>query len=327
VYEYSTAEISGNTIAENGYDGSYDGVYIEYVYDYSTVDISRNTITESTDGGVYISDVYNDSSVDITSNDILDSGGYGIYIYDVYYEDSEVDINYNNIAGNNEGVYFYCNWGYYQVDATNNWWGDASGPGGYGTGTGDNVSDDVPFSPWLTSSSVWGVRVELAEGWNTFSTPIALDTASNELAELGLDMEIAYGFSGGTWTQIITTNDGLEPCEAFYVKMNIRDTFDLTPSDTYSDPPSRALSAGWNLVSLANLDEMAADEALQSAYLVSGDLTGYAQVVSPAVNDSSWNFLRGGTTPPDMLRTEGYWLFMNNAGTLAGFTSTPVLGP
>ena len=34
------------------------------------------------------------------------------------------------------------------VDATNNWWGDASGPSGKGFGTGDAVSDYVDYSPW-----------------------------------------------------------------------------------------------------------------------------------------------------------------------------------
>src|SRR5581483_6685928 len=37
-------------------------------------------------------------------------------------------------------------------EATPNWWGDASGPSGSGPGTGDSVSDDVDFEPWLTCS-------------------------------------------------------------------------------------------------------------------------------------------------------------------------------
>jgi hypothetical protein len=34
-------------------------------------------------------------------------------------------------------------------DARNNWWGDASGPGGVGPGTGDAVSSNVYYTPWL----------------------------------------------------------------------------------------------------------------------------------------------------------------------------------
>lgn len=35
------------------------------------------------------------------------------------------------------------------VDALYNWWGDASGPGGVGSGTGDEVSVNVLYDPWL----------------------------------------------------------------------------------------------------------------------------------------------------------------------------------
>ena len=59
-------------------------------------------------------------------------------------------INWNNIEGN-------ANWGFsthnisssVEIDATNNWWGDPSGPSGAGPGTGDVVSDQVVYSPWL----------------------------------------------------------------------------------------------------------------------------------------------------------------------------------
>jgi len=37
------------------------------------------------------------------------------------------------------------------LDAENNWWGDASGPSGEGGGTGDVVSENVDFFPWLLS--------------------------------------------------------------------------------------------------------------------------------------------------------------------------------
>ena len=168
------------------------------------------------------------------------------------------------------------------------------------------------------------VRTTLAAGWNTLSTPIALDSASDELAELGLDMAQAYAYSGGIWVLVTTANDNLEACGAFYVNMNSPAIIDFVPSAEITDPTTRTLPAGWSLVSMANLGSMTASEAMQTAFLVTGDLTGYAQVVSPAVNQPSWAFLRGGSSPPDMVPCKGYWLFMNNAGKLAGFTSTPI---
>jgi|GEM_PF-1925729 hypothetical protein len=40
------------------------------------------------------------------------------------------------------------------VDATCNWWGNSSGPSGSGPGTGDPVSANVTFQPWLTTSDL-----------------------------------------------------------------------------------------------------------------------------------------------------------------------------
>jgi uncharacterized repeat protein (TIGR01451 family) len=36
------------------------------------------------------------------------------------------------------------------VDARANWWGDPSGPGGVGPGSGDEISGNVAYTPWLT---------------------------------------------------------------------------------------------------------------------------------------------------------------------------------
>jgi hypothetical protein len=78
---------------------------------------------------------------------------------------------------------------------------------------------------------------------------------------------------------------------------------------------------------------MKANEALVSVEEVSGGLTGYKLVVSPPVSQPSWIYTGGAIAdwngegqPPAgwMLSTEGYWVFMLNNGTLAGFTFTPV---
>ncbi len=58
-------------------------------------------------------------------------------------------INFNNIAGNSlYGIYKSVN---ETVNAKNNWWGDVSGPSGAGNGTGDAISANVDYDPWLDS--------------------------------------------------------------------------------------------------------------------------------------------------------------------------------
>ena len=99
--------------------------------------------------------------------------------------------------------------------------------------------------------------------------------------------------------------------------------------------PSKQLYAGWNLVSSAYVAGagLKASEALISVVEVTGGLTGYKLVVSPSVNQPPWIYSGGAIAdwdgegqPPDgwMLMTKGYWVFMLNDGTLAGFTFTPV---
>ena len=78
----------------------------------------------------------------------------GIYVsHSTYPPSQNVEIHYNNIAGNTEyGVQDYN--GDNEVDATCNWWGGASGPcrelpNGKWVGKGDKVSSDVDYLPWL----------------------------------------------------------------------------------------------------------------------------------------------------------------------------------
>jgi parallel beta-helix repeat protein len=63
-------------------------------------------------------------------------------------------INWCNIYGHS-GYGIYNGYASDTINAENNWWGDPSGPSGFGPGTGDPVSDYVDFDPWLTDSVQW----------------------------------------------------------------------------------------------------------------------------------------------------------------------------
>jgi len=51
------------------------------------------------------------------------------------------------------------------VEATKNWWSDESGPGGIGSGTGDDVTENVIYEPWADLPPV---------GIETTATPLAV---------------------------------------------------------------------------------------------------------------------------------------------------------
>lgn len=60
---------------------------------------------------------------------------------------TNIHVNYNNVQSNTEyGVY---NGAATTLDATYNWWSSATGPSNVGPGTGDKVSTQVDYDPWL----------------------------------------------------------------------------------------------------------------------------------------------------------------------------------
>lgn len=103
--------------------------------------IEDNTIEDTAHCGIGINTVL---GTIITGNTISNCGLMGIEVFD-----PNVVANFNNITDNtNFGVWSAGP----QVDATNNWWGDASGPTHLNNpgGTGDEVSNNVIYTPWST---------------------------------------------------------------------------------------------------------------------------------------------------------------------------------
>ena len=154
-----TCVMNNNTFDQNDFNYIWGG-------DGSTVD--NNTFTNSAEG-LYIADATNFTATDNTfdtngtaviidglaatisfiGNSITNSTTAAVTV--IPYESDEptgVVFNNNNISGNAFGI---DNATANTVDALNNWWGDASGPSGFGPGTGDAVSDNVDYDPWSSA--------------------------------------------------------------------------------------------------------------------------------------------------------------------------------
>ncbi len=142
-YSYNcTGSIKNNYISENiSVDAYGGGIFIGWG---SSVEISNNTITKNSavnGGGI----CFNDCATGTTVNNcyISENKNDGIYCM----VKSQPDISFNNIIGNIRS-------GINNADSTtiinakNNWWGNPDGPGGFGQGTGDNVSMYVDYTPW-----------------------------------------------------------------------------------------------------------------------------------------------------------------------------------
>ena len=101
--------------------------------------IAGNTILAE-DLGLYM---YTVANTDTRQNVIANCVTAGIYMADGTLDNV---FRYNSITGNAVGLE---NTTGQLVDAAVNWWGDATGPSGAGTGSGDAVSLNVAYSPWL----------------------------------------------------------------------------------------------------------------------------------------------------------------------------------
>jgi hypothetical protein len=268
------------------------------------------------------------------------------------------DIRYNDLSGNGSFGILNTLSGATDPVAKYNWWGDATGPsagvGGYKSltarGSGVAVSTNITYyEPWLHKSltdvvadnaSYQAAEMKLVAGWNTLSTPVKLISTADSIDELiPSGMSIGYYYDGG-W-QLITSGYVLSPCNAVYVKMSAI-TYVLLKFDAGAfTTPSKDLAAGWNLISLAYLSSSGMNDApaVASVYSTPANLPGYSQVVSPSLNDaqtdlygsaspSSWTYSRDQTTGAGtnkMYAGLGYWVYMQNAVTLAGFTLTPIV--
>ena len=158
----------GTLVVRNNYihDNDNDGIWIDSA---RNINIEGNLIRNNPDG-IYISSYgdafqgviggewiydwdnqqlngpYGPKNLQITGNQIVGNVAYGgVYLGAGY--PALISIHENIITGNGPGVGNYLT---EVVSATNNWWGDASGPSGAGSGTGDSVSAYVVFDPWRT---------------------------------------------------------------------------------------------------------------------------------------------------------------------------------
>jgi len=149
-------EVLGNTITDNGWPG----VYVANGSDGNTIE--GNTIS-SASAGV---NVYVDASTDTTiaCNTISSAAWAGIQ----FVGGSTGVVHKNSIEGNGIGLW-NADTGATLIDAENNWWGDDSGPNHWitnPTATGDAVTDNVDYTPWVDNS----VSTATATGTASFAT-------------------------------------------------------------------------------------------------------------------------------------------------------------
>jgi hypothetical protein len=121
------------------------GIAVQLLPSGGEVRIENSQIRESASDGIYIRrDRVTLNCVRISENSgdgIEFEGGVNTPLFAI--SNSRIENNLGNGIRNNNAL---------QINASNTWWGDPSGPGGSGPGVGDEVSGNVLFNPWLTTS-------------------------------------------------------------------------------------------------------------------------------------------------------------------------------
>lgn len=159
--------IFGNTLTMSSAGVLLEGAGTDNVIDNNDVSSSSwvgigivwsngNRVQYNTLHSVGVPNIYVEaSSIEIYTNDIS-NGSFGM----MFTTGSSGIANYNNIAGNEVGVINYTP--EVTIDATSNWWGHASGPGGDDgrvnekgdiIGKGDSISGNVEWDPYLPQPS------------------------------------------------------------------------------------------------------------------------------------------------------------------------------
>ena len=208
----------------------------------------------------------------------------------------------NNFVGNGIGV---KNYGGQVIDATNNWWGHASGPNDpSGTtevppcveytsaknadGTGDKVSDNVLYCPW-TGINVADCLIPLKAGWNMVSVPVT--PADNSVSAVFPGAAVVY-----TWDPVsktYTVPGTVEPDIGYWVAVIQDATITVTgaPVETWTG----SIAAGWNMIgsvisnaSIADPDDSPGGSVQPFAYWWNPDTKAYVSTTEIQPGKGYW---------------------------------------
>lgn len=297
--------------------------------------VTGNTVHDVRYHGVHvIAGAVSSNKLKISQNKFYNNGT-GIQIESGVTGVDNIVINYNDIYNNTNTAGGKANKDINNlvdtnVDAKYNWWGNASGPldtTNNPGGKGNAVSTYVTYSPWLytsyaavvpTSSPAYATSVVLDTGWRTFSAPIWLDSSGDTWGELRnlsnfvTSYSLAYRWdsSSQSWA-LLTDSYTMNPLEGVFVKMTAKSSLPILYSTDLMPAATRSLPAGgWSLIGINNLANDTVTNMLPS---IAGN---YSQLIDPI----SGNVLAGNSI---MNVGAGYWVFMINTKTLAGFVGTP----
>jgi hypothetical protein len=236
-----------------------------------------------------------------------------------------VTVKHNDLSGNDE-------WGIYDAYdtvtsgpvAAYNWWGNASGPGGVGPGTGDNVTGNVTYSPWLNAPYPGGnttafSNITLQVNWNFISVPRKLSNATFGFLLSGMNVSASYSYEPATGWALLGNSSPVEVLAGYWVDANAAGIINLTFVSTGQEvPASKALTGKkWNAIGFSNITAMTASATLES---VNGS---WSTVLGWNATEQSYDasIIYGMNDNTTMNPGKGYWVWMTANDTLAALSA------
>jgi hypothetical protein len=219
----SDAARSGGSILYNTvHDTVQDGIAV-YTSD-TLVEGNKVYHSASENGAIYVA--WGVSNITILLNDVHNNtlktrkwGNPGAIMIGTAVDASAVHVTGNNIYGNSPNG--ATNKAGAALDATSNWWGATDGPSGAGPGSGDAVSANVTFAPWLTGPQaipdpcVLDDQGPVTSGVAASPNPVAANNGATVAASVddtgtgGSNIASAeYSLDGGTTWFAMAVQDG-----------------------------------------------------------------------------------------------------------------------
>ncbi len=262
------------------------------------------------------------TNLTITGNNITDNGIAGIRINTNVTWGTGNTINNNNIYGNLD--YGIENAAGTIIDAENNWWGDGTGPLHISTNpdaTGDEVSDDVDYRPWLLAPFAETVAptIDLAAGWNFISVPKRMADDTDSFGELldGISVVVAYSYDPvNGWSLPLTDATPVEVLEGYWIDVTTAGTVTLSYKEAAQEVPASKSLVGdaWNAIGFSSTTARDADIALMSIDGSWSTVLGW-DAEGQAYEDSIIASQTG-----DMLPGKGYWIWMTEGDVLSAIS-------
>jgi len=188
-------------------------------------------------------------------------------------------------------------------DATNNWWGQSSGPG-------DAISLNVDAEPWLLreGGDSYDKTLSLPTGWSIVSPDAELESWVAVDAE-----ELMYAYGGGGFR----TSFVLDSVTPMFIKTEAGGGIGFNYVEDSRGIFTTDLEAGWNLVGIPETNATA-EAILSPIRLGTNNEVALATLASQGnYNPSGFSFyesmLNQGGVIPSLYPNDGYWAYMNVA--------------